>query len=583
METSSLPDHKQHKAQSLEDILHEFGPITGVSYEPFKCEPRQAARAVLPASFPQNPHPFNYFSLFFTHDLFRTITTNTNRYASIQRLRVPQERAREWTDLLVEELYVFLGAIIYMGVHEEPAIEMYWNTDFNKGPLHTISSHISLHRFEQIKRFCHISCLESDERAGYYLPENKIWWYKLEPLASSIQASSQRYYSPSSEVSIDELMVRCFGRLYPSSLTFFSCLYLANSTRSLHTYKMPKKPIKQGYKIYGIADHGYIFNWIWSSRYKGLQDLVLYPNLTNTGCLVRSLALSLPRRYLIIYLDNYFTSIPLFSELRACHFGAVGTTRPHPGFPKGLTELKARFGTKLEWNTLVARVVQDVLCLAWQDNNIVLGLSNVHTVDKVEDFREKIRKRPAKTSTSRRIVHRAFEGEHTKVLQIPCFIDDYNTYMGGVDLANQFREAYETHKPTLRNWWPLFYWLIDVACINAYRLYQLSTSGRLLTHLQFRIELYCKLLSYSQQAKLESLRVGLGGKRVFNPDLQHLHYWEKRSKGTCTWCSYQLRCQKALGRVVEGRAKRVTWGCVFCKVALCQEGQCWARWHSRDV
>jgi hypothetical protein len=219
METPPTKQQKARKVQSLEDILREFGPITGVSYEPFKCEPKQAARAVLPPSFPQNPRPFDYFSLFFTHELFRTITTNTNRYAAIQRLRVPQERAREWTDLLVEELYTFLGAIIYMGVHDEPALEMYWNTDFNKGPLHTISSHISLCRFEQIKRYCHISCLESDERAGYYLSTNKIWWYKLEPLASSIQASSQRYYSPSSEVSIDELMVRCFGRLYAPPFT----------------------------------------------------------------------------------------------------------------------------------------------------------------------------------------------------------------------------------------------------------------------------------------------------------------------------------------------------------------------------
>jgi hypothetical protein len=111
---------------------------------------------------------------------------------------------------------------------------------------------------------------------------------------------------------------------------------------------MPNKPIKQGYKIYGIADHGYIFNWIWSSREKGLQDIVLHPKLTNTGCLVRSLVLSLPRHYLTIYLDNYFTSIPLFSELRACNFGAVGTTRPYAEFPKGLTELKARYSTKLE-------------------------------------------------------------------------------------------------------------------------------------------------------------------------------------------------------------------------------------------
>jgi hypothetical protein len=74
--------------------------------------------------------------------------------------------------------------------------------------------------------------------------------------------------------------------------------------------------------------------------------------------------------------------------------------------------------------------------------------------------------------------------------------------MGGVDLANHFGEAYETHKPILRTWWPLFYWLIDIACINTYRLYQLSTNRRFLTHLQFRIKLYYKLLSYSERAKL---------------------------------------------------------------------------------
>ena len=107
---------------------------------------------------------------------------------------------------------MFISTVIYIGIHEEPEISMYWNTDFNKGPLHLIPSHISLHRFSQIKRFCHISCPDSDEREGLTLPSNKKWWYKLEPLASSLQSSFQRYYSPSSEVSIDELIVRCFGR-----------------------------------------------------------------------------------------------------------------------------------------------------------------------------------------------------------------------------------------------------------------------------------------------------------------------------------------------------------------------------------
>jgi hypothetical protein len=159
---------KRQKAQSLEDILLSLGPITDVSYDPFQPEPKQRARALLPSSFSQKPHPFDYFSLFFTRDLFQT---NTNRYANIQTT----SSTRESTRMLLEELYVFLGTIIYMGVHEEPQIEMYWNTDFNKGPLHSISNHISLCRFEQIKRYCHISCFNSDERNGYHLPSNKIW------------------------------------------------------------------------------------------------------------------------------------------------------------------------------------------------------------------------------------------------------------------------------------------------------------------------------------------------------------------------------------------------------------------------
>jgi len=34
----------------------------------------------------------------------------------MQRIRAGEEGMREWTDLLVDELYVFIGAIIYMGI-----------------------------------------------------------------------------------------------------------------------------------------------------------------------------------------------------------------------------------------------------------------------------------------------------------------------------------------------------------------------------------------------------------------------------------------------------------------------------------
>jgi hypothetical protein len=146
--------------------------------------------------------------------------------------------------------------------------------------------------------------------------------------------------------------------------------------------------------------------------------------------------------------------------------------------------------------------------------------------------------------------------------------------MGGVDLVNQFRESYETHKPTQRNWWPLFYWLIDVACINAHRLYQLyiiQLQKTPLTHLEFRTELVTRLFSYSSKAKLYSLRVGLGGQRLFGPELQYVHYWVKCPMATCAWCFYESRCQKVLGKEDKKERKRSLAGCAFCKVALCTE------------
>jgi hypothetical protein len=54
-------------------------------------------------------------------------------------------------------------------------------------------------------------------------------------------------------------------------------------------------------------------------------------------------------------------------------------------FSASLSIIKKRFAKKLPWNILVAVVEQNILCLAWQDNNIVLGLSNIYIIDKAED------------------------------------------------------------------------------------------------------------------------------------------------------------------------------------------------------
>jgi hypothetical protein len=93
----------------------------------------------------------------------------------------------------------------------------------------------------------------------------------------------------------------------------------------------------------------------------------LYKGLIAIGSMVLQMARRLPKidqSYFVLHLNNYFTSIPLFSKLRAENIGAVGTTRPSGiDFPALLIALRQKFSTKLDWNTLVAFVVDTVLAI----------------------------------------------------------------------------------------------------------------------------------------------------------------------------------------------------------------------------
>jgi hypothetical protein len=189
---------------------------------------------------------------------------------------------------------------------------------------------------------------------------------------------SKKYYRPSSNVAIDESMVRCFGR-------------------SSHTYKAPNKPISQGFKLYILTDHGYIYHFYPASHTQGVIK-VGKPSegLTKTGQMVYKLVQTLPGRedqIYHVYLDNFFTSVPLFKLLRDIQIGACGTTRPHKEFPQLLEKLKD-LGLYIPFHHISAIPVDNVLCFAWQDNNIILSLTTIHSVDKTDDYIERKRQRP---------------------------------------------------------------------------------------------------------------------------------------------------------------------------------------------
>jgi hypothetical protein len=62
--------------------------------------------------------------------------------------------------------------------------------------------------------------------------------------------------------------------------------------------------------------------------------------------------------------------------------------------------------------------------------------------------------------------------KHTCLLPIPGVIDDYNYYMGRVDIADQLRAKFSTQQQGFKPWRPLFYWLLDTAIINSFRLFE---------------------------------------------------------------------------------------------------------------
>ncbi|KAJ5576621.1 hypothetical protein N7535_003547 [Penicillium sp. DV-2018c] len=216
---------------------------------------------------------YTLFSLFFTDDIFEHISRSTNEYARLKRGGGADESEspgtasrgrRPWQDTTAADIKVFVGILIYIGANP--------------------------------------------------LPEERNYWHQ-----GSFQRRSfrpQLLGSTTIQGSVDETMVRCFGR-------------------SKHTVKMPNKPIKQGYKLFALAKHGYIWTFTWSSRQNDFVDFYRSPGLTPTGSMVLDMVCKLPglssgeavpptanagadEALYNIYFDNYFSTVALSRPCETC-------------------------------------------------------------------------------------------------------------------------------------------------------------------------------------------------------------------------------------------------------------------------
>lgn len=440
--------------------------------------------------------PYTLFSLFFSHEQVSLLAKYTNMYAASHGAglaSLSHPFIRKWYPTSPSELLVFFAILIYMGLSKAASPKLFWRRI--NGVLPEPMMRMSYTRFQQLKRYLHIS--EPSESPF----QRKHWWKKLEPLNSSLRNRAKECFLPSTNVAIDEMMIRFLGR-------------------SVHTIKMPNKPIGLGYKVLAVCDAGYTYDWELTSRVEGfatsVQQKKPYP-LSPTSSVVLQMLVKLPYRshFFTAYMDNYFSNIRLFARLLDYGIGACGTVRTSSkDFPDILNISKDKAVGILEWNFatgVVVRQVQDtarktkmdqlpskwgippVMVFLWQDNSTVHLLSTVHNLDP-DAWVEKMRRKPRETSTNATAARRPFaEDQHRKLLKIPKIDDDYNQYMGSVDIADQLRSYYSTQRVARRNWQPFFYWLLDTAIINSYRLAR--TNGSKISHRDFRTSLVTALLT----------------------------------------------------------------------------------------
>ena len=236
-----------------------------------------------------------------------------------------------------------------------------------------------------------------------------------------------------------------------------------------------KKPQKWGMKAWALADSrtGYIWNW---KLYTGKDDDADRRNLLGER-VVLDLTKNLWHKGYHLYSDNFYTSPALCSKLYDHGMGSCGTARLNRrGIPKPFQEQKLKRGEVTSFQSGVLTGIK------WMDKRPVTVLSTVHDTSM--------------TSISRR--NRQATGGIENI-EKPTMIAEYNTFMGGVDKADQLVTYYGFSHHSKKWWKRAFFHLLDTTIVNAYLLYcSTVTSSQRLSHVDFRLSVAAGLIEKSE-------------------------------------------------------------------------------------
>ena len=97
-------------------------------------------------------NPFKLFNLFFIEEVIDKLVEWINKHAELYLLDKEIEYLRVWQPIYKEELYAYIGVLIYIGITIESCIKDYWRDLNTYGTEYIIKEYILVVRFQQLNR-----------------------------------------------------------------------------------------------------------------------------------------------------------------------------------------------------------------------------------------------------------------------------------------------------------------------------------------------------------------------------------------------------------------------------------------------
>ncbi|GBP73809.1 PiggyBac transposable element-derived protein 3 [Eumeta japonica] len=309
-----------------------------------------------------------------------------------------------------------------MGCVPYPRLPMYWRAGTKLGLICNI---MSRDRFLTLRNALHVVEGDSvpDSEKG-----NVLW--KVQPMIDKVKDTCNKLERVPGFYSIDEQMIPFTGRCKLRQV-------------------VKNKPRPVGPKNFVMTtSEGLMLDF---AIYEGAKTMFGESNLGLGPSVILSLAKSIPPGS-CVYHDRYFTTVPLIEEIEKLNLHSTSTIMQNR-IPDRAT-IKFKKDSAMRRGECQQFVCEPTVLVKWKDNKSVLLASNCTGASHTTSV-----KRWGKTSKSYIDV------------SAPKIVQNYNKFMGGVDVLDQQMEYYRTFIKTKKWTLKVLIHFLDLALVNSWRLY----------------------------------------------------------------------------------------------------------------